>query len=159
MSTQLMQASRQWATRPADERFTSLYEMSEHFATQRNRSREVITASRKLEVVPTSSKDLVVQGMNHVPYAPTHHAFGQLATLAGAPAGYLRTLPAPLAADALNYGLQYARDIEDVGLLLYKNGDSVLRCATGPKYGRIWNADIVAGSTVGAQMPKPSRSR
>lgn len=142
---ELMQANRQWSSRPSDERFLSLTDLKAHFDQQRMRSREVVTASRKLEVIPLGTKELAVQGMNHVPYAPTHYAFGQLATLAGAPAGYLRTLPAPLAADAINYGLQYARDIEDVGLLLHKNGDSVLRAATGPKYGRIWNSDIVDG--------------
>jgi len=32
-----------------------------------------------------------------------------------------RDLPAPIAADCINYGLQHSRDISDVGLLLYKN--------------------------------------
>jgi len=42
--------------------------------------------------------------------------------------------------------LQYRRDIEDVGVLLYRNGgDPVIRAATGPKYGRIWNSEIVSG--------------
>jgi hypothetical protein len=71
-------------------------------------------------------------------------AFGQLATLAGAPAGYLRTLPTPLAADALNYGLQYNRDVEDVGLLLTAGDSKTLRAATGPRYGRIWNDEVAA---------------
>jgi len=31
------------------------------------------------------------------PIAPTHWSFGQLASLVGAPAAYLRQLPAPLA--------------------------------------------------------------
>jgi hypothetical protein len=142
---ELMQASRQWASRPADERFTSLIDLLDHTATQKARSRAVVTSNRQLEaIVPDGDhKSLLVQGMNGVPYSPTHLAFGQLATLAGAPAGYLRTLPAPLAADALNYGLRYARSPDDVGLLLHKNGDSMLRAATGPRYGRIWNADIV----------------
>jgi hypothetical protein len=74
---------------------------------------------------------------------PTHHAFGQLATLAKSPAGYLRTLPAPIAADCLNYGLKFKRDIDDVGLLTQHNGTHSLRAATGPNYGRIWNAEVV----------------
>jgi hypothetical protein len=76
-------------------------------------------------------------------YRPSHHAFGQLATLAGAPAGYLRSLPSAMAADCLNYGLHHARDVEEIGLLLQKNGDATLRAATGPNYGRIWDAEIV----------------
>lgn len=77
-------------------------------------------------------------------YRPSHHAFSQLAALAGAPAGYLRSLPAAMAADCLNYGLHVARDIEEIGLLLQRNGDSTLRAATGPNYGRIWDDEIVS---------------
>lgn len=51
----------------------------------------------------------------------------------------------PIAADCLNYGLQYKRQIEDVGVLLQRNGSDMLRAATGPRYGRIWNADVVGG--------------
>lgn len=144
---ELMQASRQWATRPADERFTSLVSMQEHFDHIRENSRGVVCSSRKIQAEPTDdNKGLVITGPNGHAYGVTHWAFGQLAQLAEAPAGYLRTLPAPVAADCVNYGLQFKRDIEDVGVLLYKNGDDPLvRAATGPKYGRIWNADITRG--------------
>jgi hypothetical protein len=83
-----------------------------------------------------------VVGPNGQPYFPTHHAFGQLAALVNAPAGYLRGISSPLAADCLNEGLKFHREIEDVGLLLRKNGDGILAAATGPKYGRVWNADV-----------------
>src|SRR5262245_19443929 len=36
----------------------------------------------------------------------THWSFGQLASIAAAPPQYLRSLPAPIASDAINYGLQ-----------------------------------------------------
>lgn len=141
----LMQASAQWASRPSDERYVSLLDMQRAMQIQRNTSRSLVASSRRVNAVPMpDNKGLVIQGDAGVQYAPTHLAFGQLATLAGAPAGYLRTLPSPLAADALNYGLQYARDIEDVGLLLTKGeGSNQLRAATGPRYGRIWNSEIV----------------
>jgi len=147
MST-LMQASRQWATRPDDERYTDLYSMHDHFTMQRELSREVVVPSRRITAVPDADhKGLSIQGPNGNAYAPTHHAFGQLATLAEAPASYLRTLPAPMAADCLNYGLQYSRDAKDIGVLLYKNGTPVLRAATGPRYGRIWNREITEALT------------
>jgi hypothetical protein len=144
---ELMAASKQWSTRPADERFTDLYSMSDHFATQRNHSRAVVVPSRKLSIEPMDDhKGLLLTGPNGHAYAPTNWSFGQLATLAEAPAGYLRKLPAELAADCLNVGLQVLRQQEEVGCLLYKNGDAPeLRAATGPKYGRIWNADVVKG--------------
>lgn len=146
---ELMQASAQWATRPADERFLNLIEMREHFDRKRAFSREVVCPSKRLncEVVADSGhKGLVLTGPNGHAYAPSHWAFGQLSTLADAPAGYLRKLPAELAADNINYGLQVLRQVEDVGVLLYKNGDApVLEAATGPRYGRVWNSDIVRG--------------
>lgn len=144
---ELMQANKQWSTRPSDERFTSLIEMEAHFTNQRLNSRGAVVSSRRIQAEPTEDNNgLVVTGPNGAAYAPTHWAFGQLAQLSGAPAGYLRGLPAPIAADCINYGLQYKRDIEDVGVLLYKNGGApTLRAATGPNYGRIWNADIVSG--------------
>lgn len=150
----LMDASNQWASRPADERFTSLFDMQDHFHNQRRNSRSVVVSNRKFEAVPYTSnadgsqgeeshKALSIMSKDGHHYAPTNWAFGQLAQLAEAPAGYLRTLPSHVAADCINYGLQHKRDVEDVGLLLYRNGNSTLKAATGPKYGRIWNADIV----------------
>jgi len=145
--TTLDQASKQWATRPDDERFTSLLAMQAHFAEQRANSREMVVSSRRIHAEPQAdNKGLLITGPNGHAYAPTHWSFGQLAQLAEAPAGYLRSLPSPIAADCINYGLQYRRDVEDVGVLLYRNGgDPVVRAATGPKYGRIWNSEIVDG--------------
>ena len=140
---ELMQASNQWATRPDDQRFLSLIDMKAHFDTIRSQSREVVVSSRRLELQPTSdNKGIEVFGPNGHGYGPTNWAFGQLAQLAEAPAGYLRSLPAPIAADCVNYGLQFKRNIADVGILLQKNGENVLRAATGPKYGRIWNNEV-----------------
>jgi hypothetical protein len=143
-----MDCNKQWSSRPDDERFASLHEMLAHLTTQREFSREAVVSSRKITAIPADDhRGLMIAGPNGNVFAPTHHAFGQLANLAGAPAGYLRELPAELAADCLNYGLQYERDIQDVGVLLYKNGQPILRAATGPRYGRIWNRDIVRGLT------------
>ncbi len=143
----LTQASHQWASRPDDERFTSLTDMLTHFGTQRAASREVVCPTRRMSLVPgIDHKALMLEGPNGHGYAPSHFSFGQLAVLAGAPAGYLRTLPAELAADCLNLGLQVTRKVEDVGCLLYRGeGEPVLRAATGPKYGRIWNSDVTKG--------------
>ena len=143
----LTAASRQWATRPADERFTSLTAMQSHMIDIRRRSAGRVISSREVTAVPSDDhKGITIEGKSGVPYAPSNWAFGQLAQLAGAPAGYLRDLPAEIAADCLNYGLQIGRDIEDIGILI-ERGDELgtLRAATGPRYGRIWNNDIVSG--------------
>jgi len=133
----LSQASHQWATRPDDERFISLIDLFDHFDLVRSQSKHVVVPSKALNFEPTpDNRGLLVSGPNGTGYAPTHHAFGQLATLAKAPPSYLRTLPSPIAADNLNYGIKFVRDVEDLGLLLQKNGSNVLRCALGPTYGR-----------------------
>ena len=149
--TTLMQASHQWSSRPDDERFTSLTAMRSHFETIRNQSAEKVVPSRRLHALPTpDNKGIEIVGPNGHGYSPTHWSFSQVAALSEAPAGYLRTLPSPIAADCINYGLQYKRNIEDVGVLLQKNGDSVLRAATGPRYGRVWNADLLDRHTASA---------
>lgn len=143
MST-LMQASQQWSSRPAEERFLSLDEMAAKLEADRAISRAAVVSSRQLRVVPTDdNKGLLIEGPSGHGFAPTHWAFGQAANLTGAPAGYLRELPAPLAADCLNYGFQVEREAQDVGVLLQKNGQAIMRAMTGPRYGRIWNLDVV----------------
>ena len=142
MST-LTQASKQWSTRPAEERFTSLDAMSAHFQAQRAISRAAVVSSRHLRAVPDGADGLMIEGPSGYGAAPSNWAFGQAAQLVGAPAAYLRTLPAPVAADCLNYGFHVERDALDVGVLLTKNGDATLRAMTGPRYGRIWNGDVV----------------
>lgn len=147
--TTLMQASRQWSTRPADQRFTSLIELADHTRHQRQISRGTALASRALEARPMAEEDdphrksLIVMGPGDAPTVPTHWAFGQLAARVQAPAGYLRSLPADIAADAINWGLA-RRDVEDIGALLRKDGDVVpeLAAVTGPNYGRVWNSQI-----------------
>ncbi len=145
----LMHANRQWSSRPAEERFTSLIDMLAMSEQSRSLSRQAVVSSRRLQAVPTDdNRGLLIEGPNGHGYAPSHFAFGQLATLIQAPAGYLRQLPAPMAADCLNYGLQVSRDIEDVGVLISRGpGDNTgtLRAATGPRYGRVWNADVIGG--------------
>ena len=143
MSTNLMQANKQWSSRPAEERFTSLDAMSAKFHAERAISRAAVVSSRKLRAVPAGADGLMIEGPSGHGFAPTNWAMGQAAQLVGAPAAYLRSLPAPLVADCLNYGFHVERDAQDVGVLLTKNGDSIMRAMTGPRYGRIWNGDVV----------------
>lgn len=161
MSDTLTAASRQWATRPDDQRFTSLTDMLAFKRQLTANSRAKVVPSKALTIAPTADTadaGLLISGANGAGYEPTHWAFGQVAQLAGAPAGYLRTLPAPIAADALNYGLQFNRQAEEVGVLLQRpttidgtvmeSGNVAaapqLVAATGPKYGRIWDRDVIA---------------
>lgn len=163
--TTLMQASRQWATRPDDERFVSLPDLANKVSRQKQMSKSTIVSSRQIEVRPANADPrggIEIAGPSGAVAVPNHWSFGQLASLSGAPAAYLRKLPAPLVADCMNYGFRFNRDAEDVGVLLTKaeyageplNGDILdrnipvipsieLRAATGPGYGRVWNEEIV----------------
>lgn len=145
----LMRASREWRSRPADQRYTSLIDLRDATVAMRNASRSKVVPNRGLEVQPDpadSIDGLVVVGPNGAPVVPTNWSLSQLAQRAGAPAGYLRELPAPLAADCLNYGLKHSRDVEELGVLLRKSetGPATLAAVTGPNYGRVWNADIAS---------------
>jgi hypothetical protein len=148
----MMKASTQWASRPSDERFTSLLELNDFCQSIKDRSVSRVVSSRKLEAQPVGNdqKALVLIGPNGAPVDVTHYAFSQLAQRAGAPAGYLRDLPAPLAADCVNYGLRFHRDVENLKVLLTKPVTSMpsstrlaeLRAITGEGYGRIWDSTI-----------------
>lgn len=139
-----MAANEQWRTRPADERFTSLIELAKATQHTMDHSNARVVPSKGL-TADIVDKRLVIRGPNGNAATPTHWAFGQWASRAGAPAGYLRDLPAELAADCLNYGMHVARPVEDVGVLLYQNGGPAeLHAVTGPNYGRIWNARVAA---------------
>lgn len=149
--TILTQASRQWASRPNDERFLSLTELHDKVRESRENSISSTISTRQIKVVPhpaDETRGITVEGKNGL-YDPTHWSFGQLASLAGAPASYLRKLPAPIVADAMNYGLRFDRDVEEVGVLrtVAKDDSGMehvqLRAATGPRYGRVWNDEIV----------------
>lgn len=156
MST-LMQASRQWSTRPDDERFTSLLDLQAHVRLSRENSTQAVISTRDMMVRPHDADPrygITVETKDGLLIDPTHYSFGQLASLAGAPAGYLRKLPAPIVADAMNFGLKFSRSAEDVGILRTANSISSdmspiphvhneLRAATGPNYGRVWDQDIV----------------
>jgi hypothetical protein len=146
-----MQANRQWSTRPDDERFLSLTELNAHCCAQRELSVGKVVSSRALTASPVEGDHsaLMLTGPNGAPVNLTNWSFGQLAARAGVPAGYVRSIPSPLAADCINYGLHYARDVEECGVLLTKSrGHSenpppaTVRALTGPNYGRIWNHTI-----------------
>lgn len=142
-------ASRQWATRPWDQRFTSLddliTELSERTAA--SDSRDVLMSS----LMPTISHDgrlLVTAGGLDV--EPTHYAFSQLCSEIGAPAKFLRNI----ADDGDLVSRCMTRCFEDAAMdqaegrmvQLYERarptGSRTLRAVTSAKYGRILDLEI-----------------
>ncbi|EXL02364.1 MULTISPECIES: hypothetical protein [Brucella] len=154
--------SSEWFSRPDDERFLSLTELYDAVKTRADRATARTIESRAVRV--DASRDnaerlsLIVPGQDE-PIAPTHWSFGQLCSLVGAPATYMRQLPAPLAGINLQHGLLSHR-AELVKTLETEDGRFELRAVTGPDYGRIWDHELVAavmkiaGNGVGDTMWK-----
>ena len=146
----LYQYHNQWMSRPDDERYVgdgttygALREMLEDMEDFRASAREVITPDQGFRAIEDEGAVKVV-GKGNVAYSPTHYAFGQLAALAEAPPSYLRRLPAPLAVQCLNTGLDSYHN--NTQLLLSKKSN-VIAAFTGENYGRIWNDDVIRGVT------------
>lgn len=138
--------SSEWFSRPDDERYLSLSEL--HAAVRRRTERATARTVESRAVRVEASRDdaerlaLIVPG-RETPITPTHWSFGQLCGLVGAPSGYLRDLPAPLAGINLQHGLLSHR-AELVKTLEAEDGRVELRAVTGPDYGRIWDHELVA---------------
>ena len=90
-------AHREWATRPPDERYASVQALYEAARARRLRTEEraIETVDFRTEAVATTRSPYATRRV--APAALTHWSFEQLATIAGAPPKYLRTLPAPIA--------------------------------------------------------------
>lgn len=142
---ELFHANRQWATRPDDERFFSiqaLHDATKAYAATAIERESVALSSLRVE----ADKDqIALVGKGGIPAELTHWAFGQLSQRVGAPASYMRELPATLAAQNLNHGL--AKRVKDdeaatVNLLFHKNDGYLLRSITSDKYARVWNWEV-----------------
>ncbi|MBY5714753.1 DUF932 domain-containing protein [Rhizobium leguminosarum] len=139
-------ASSEWFSRPDDERFLSLSDLYDTVRSRADRAhaRTIESAAIRVEATRDNAErlELVVPGQRQ-PIAPTHWSYGQLCSLVGAPASYMRQLLAPLAAINLQHGLLNHR-AELVKTLEMDDGRLELRAVTGPEYGRIWDHELVS---------------
>jgi hypothetical protein len=138
--------SSEWSSRPDDERYLSLSDLHRAVSarTECARVRTVETAEIRVDATRDNAErlSLTVPG-GRAPLAPTHWSYGQLCSLVGAPASYMRQLPAPLAAINLQHGL-LNHNAEMVKTLEMDDGRLELRAVTGAEYGRIWDKDLIA---------------
>ena len=132
--------SSQWFNRPDDQRFLNLDDLASHVKARSDAAVQTIVDVDHIRVHASMNDSeklrLEYQGME---VEPTHWAFGQLASLAGAPAGYLRKLPAAVAGINLQYGLQ---NLRTENAKLYYNENQLL-AATGTEYGRVHDYELV----------------
>lgn len=155
-------ASREWASRPEDERFISLDEMKDHFDDVHENSFQGLVSSKQISaMISQQGTGMEVHAGDDRERFATNYAFNQMALKAHAPVGYLRSLPPDMAAKLVTYGINQ-QDPHDVAVLFdNSNGISRLRAMTGPNYGRIWNREVVdalqkvAGDGVSGQWKVP----
>lgn len=141
---ELFKANQQWANRPADERFETLEEMHAQCKAYAATAAEAEVPFSSLRA-EAQDGEVILVGKENVPALLTNYSFGQLASRAGAPAGYLAKLPATLAVQNINHGLKAraaVSETDSANLLIHQNGKMVLRAITSDKYSRIWNYEV-----------------
>lgn len=157
-----MRMHRQWATRPADERFADLRSMHAMLHAMSVESGVAVVGTEAIRIEPLNHgrEALAIVGPSGKPAELTNWSMNQISAIAKAPASYLRTLSPQIAADALNYSIQkvdrashqlYIRQMPapgmDSGLLIPDatptTGDLIARAITSPGYSRIHTANIV----------------
>jgi hypothetical protein len=155
MSQNLSLAQSQWFTRPEDERFESLQALHAAALADRQSSIEKRIPVGDLRAkVGDDGRAIVINGKTNAA-GLTHHAFSQLASIAGAPAGYMRRLPAQLAADCLQHGIttmaeETRRQNHQLYLSVPRLADGApdlanlrAKAITSDQYARIYDHDLV----------------
>ncbi len=144
MTTNLMQASAQWASRPADQRFKTLADLRTSVHNRRMVSRSVDLPLTRIRAEERNGSIILNSGI--AACEPSHWSFGQFSSLIGAPANYLRKLPTDLAVSCINSGIDRAsREEVKFMTIADQSGEraNTLQAVTSPTYGRIWDADCV----------------
>jgi hypothetical protein len=148
MSTELMAASHQWATRPADQRFWTLKEMYLEAFAQHAESQDTTVRIDRLGVT-VRGEDILLHTPHNGDLNFTHWSFGQFCRNIGAPADYLRgmtdhpdlvqrNIEASLAKTAKTQEM-----VKNPNFQLYHNTESSDALAITRKYHRMPNYKII----------------
>ncbi len=133
--------SSQWFSRPHDQRFLNLNDLADHVRARSDTALQNIIDVQDIRVnASMNDPEKLMLAFNDTEVAPTNWSFGQLSSLSGAPAGYLRKLPSAIAAINLQYGLQ---NLRSENAKLYYNENQLL-AATGVEYGRVHDHELVS---------------
>lgn len=156
-----MRMHRQWANRPADERYkdlASMYQMLKGMSLQCGTA-VVSTDSITVQPLNHGSEGLAVVRDGGKPAELTNWSMNQISAIAKAPATYLRTLTPEIASECLNYSLAkqprdshqlYIRDVArdptlGTGAVMAEGytPQLMVRAITSPGYTRIHTANVV----------------
>jgi len=146
-------AHREWAARPPDERFASVHALYAAARARRQRieERTLDTGEFRTEAV---DDDLAIRETSGRTASLTHWSFGQLASIANAPPNYLRTLPAEIASEAINFGLQRITR-EQHQLFVGDTAPWTVHAITSPRYARVHH-DELAGRVLDLMALHPA---
>lgn len=137
-------AHRQWATRPAEEAVHTVDDLVTRTQRVRALSRTKANIPWESLRVEADGQELALVGKGGTPAYLGNWAMGQLASVAGAPAGYLSKLPAQLAAECLTHGLKQGVERDNAASLLVTVSPGRLdaRAILTDRYERVWDAEI-----------------
>src|SRR4029077_2658529 len=124
------------------ERFASVHALFEAARARRRRieERTIDTGEVRTE---GGDDDPALRETSGRTAALTHWSFGQLATIASAPPNYLRSLPATIASDAINVGLQQQRR-EQTKLLVERTAPWTVHAITSSRYARVHHDELAS---------------
>lgn len=141
----ITRASKEWAERPPDERFSSLEDLHAAVLRHRQSAAEAELPYKSLSVGVRDEEPVLV-GPTGATASFTNWSFGQLSARVQAPAGFLGTLKPETAANVINEKLvQLVESDEDRLAKLYfaRNGEGLkVRALTSPLYQRVFDADV-----------------
>jgi hypothetical protein len=138
-----LSAHNEWASRPADERYQSVQSLHDAAFKRDQTGASKVIPAQTLEVAPKGN-DIALVGKGGVLVSTNNWSFGQLATQAKAPAGFLRELTAPTAALVLNERLKEAPRAEHQIYIGRTDEGFTLRSLNSPQYARVKHSDITA---------------
>jgi hypothetical protein len=152
----LYDANRQWAWRPDDQRYLDLESLSKAVHGRKDRSKEY-PAYKVSELLPEYHSEgplagnIFVAKWGATPIAFSNWSFNQYNSLVGGPnIAWLRDMPAPVAARALEASLKFrgrvgADSLAKLYLTPPAQGAPTgeMRAITSPTYGRIYDASVV----------------
>lgn len=149
-ATDLHDAHRQWANRPADERYWTIADALSATQHHKETAREVVFQWKDCALQPTDDgKEIALCLPDGTQATLTNYSAKQLCQDVGAPHAYLSKLPTELAVACLEDGM--ARTLATVNkrgepksanALVHQNGHTKLRSITSDKYARFWNCEV-----------------